>query len=382
MTRPTAIAQSVPTPRRRLPGWVLEGLLGEPPQLTQVRIARSPFSVGRDGAVDCCLPSRSVSKRHAEFLLAGEGVLVRDCASTNGTFVNGRRIAVPMPVGDGDLIAFSDMEFRLGRLAPPPAEATTVADCPEGGWLISRLQDVINQQRFSMVFQPIVGRDLQPTGVEALIRGHIEGLESPTRLFDAAVRVGQEQCLSQLARMQSVVALGSIRPDVALFFNTHPHERLDASLLRSLEVLRESASDRCLVLEVHEGAVSAPASMHEFRNGLRDLGIGLAYDDFGAGQSRLLELTRTPPDYLKFDRSLLSDIAAAPAAQRSLIRTLLNVCAELSIATVAEGLEDKAAVDTCRELGFTHFQGYYFSRPVAASAIGNVRMGIGAAPPP
>ena len=59
-----------------------------------------------------------------------------------------------------------------------------------------------------------------------------------------------------------------------------------------------------------------PALMGEVHAGLTGLKIGMAYDDFGAGQSRLNELAQCPPDYLKFDMSLVRNIdAASPQRQ-------------------------------------------------------------------
>lgn len=54
-----------------------------------------------------------VSGRHAEILRVGDHLLIRDLGSTNGTFVNRRRVRQPTPIGDGDHIEIADLEFRL-----------------------------------------------------------------------------------------------------------------------------------------------------------------------------------------------------------------------------------------------------------------------------
>jgi EAL domain-containing protein (putative c-di-GMP-specific phosphodiesterase class I) len=56
--------------------------------------------------------------------------------------------------------------------------------------------------------------------------------------------------------------------------------------------------------------------LSELRKALRSLNIGLAFDDFGAGQARLVELADAPPDYIKLDISLIRDIDRAPKARR------------------------------------------------------------------
>jgi pSer/pThr/pTyr-binding forkhead associated (FHA) protein len=109
-------SRSEVTVAQKLAGhWFLEGCLDEQSIATCFRVGKSPYTVGRAAHTDFCLPSRNVSKVHAELILAGDHVLVRDLGSTNGTFVNGRRITTPTPIGEGDLLQFSDMEFRLGH---------------------------------------------------------------------------------------------------------------------------------------------------------------------------------------------------------------------------------------------------------------------------
>jgi EAL domain-containing protein (putative c-di-GMP-specific phosphodiesterase class I) len=354
-------------------GWFLVGCLGQTDGLTQITIGKVPFTIGRASSNDFSLPSRNVSKFHADIIVAVDAVLVRDLGSTNGTFVNGTRITAPTPVGDGDLVQFADMEFRLGRANARSGERTTISKSPEDGWLISRVHEVVNLGRFNMVFQPIVSaHDLKPIAVEALVRSQVAGLETPAGLFDAAARLGLQERLSVMCRTRAVEALQQAPSGLQLFLNTHPTEYLGVELMQLLALLRDAARGRGLVLEIHEAAVPHLAAMREFRAALRDLGIGLAYDDFGAGQSRLLELTEVPPDYLKFDRSLVRESALCSDSHRSLVRTLVKHAADAGIATVAEGLESQESVDDCRALGFTYLQGYHLGRPVSAEELPGV----------
>jgi EAL domain-containing protein (putative c-di-GMP-specific phosphodiesterase class I) len=205
--------------------------------------------------------------------------------------------------------------------------------------------------------------------VEALVRCRVSGLETPAALFAAAERLGLAERISSMCRTQALRTLASHAPGLALFLNTHPREHLGPELLHSLAELRRQADSRAIVLEIHEAAVPELATIREFRKGLCDLQIGMAYDDFGAGQSRLRELSIVPPDYLKFDRQLLQELENSSAAHRALVRSLVRMAADQGIATVAEGLDDEATVAACRELGFTHFQGFYFGRPTAVAEL-------------
>ena len=67
--------------------------------------------------------------------------------------------------------------------------------------------------------------------------------------------------------------------------------------------------------------------------------IGLAYDDFGAGQARLVELVEIRPDYLKFDMKLVQNIASASLERQRMLASLVKMVHELGITPLAEGIE-------------------------------------------
>jgi len=150
-----------------------------------------------------------------------------------------------------------------------------------------------------------------------------------------------------------------------LFLNTHPSEVREPGLLESLAVLRERAPQVRLLLEMHESALADTQTLTRLKAGLLELGIGLVYDDFGAGQARLIELAEVPPDYLKFDIRFVRGIDEAPASKRRLLKSLLDAACDLNVRCVAEGVETQAEADACADLGFTHAQGYLFGRPRA-----------------
>jgi EAL domain-containing protein (putative c-di-GMP-specific phosphodiesterase class I) len=99
------------------------------------------------------------------------------------------------------------------------------------------------------------------------------------------------------------------------------------------------------------------------------MNVRLAYDDFGAGQARLLELAEAPPHYLKFDRRFVMGIDQAPASRRRLVASLVAAARELLVKTVAEGVETAAEAEVCRDLGFTLAQGYHFGRPASVDTL-------------
>ncbi|MGH7200660.1 MAG: EAL domain-containing protein, partial [Planctomycetaceae bacterium] len=286
----------------------------------------------------------------------------------NGTFVNGRRISTDTLLGEQDLIEFADMEFRIGREHAQSSDAiraTIQTDSLNQAWALSQFDMLMNQQRVVPYYQPLVDLEDQTTiGYEVLARSDLPGLSSPRDMFAMAERLNQETRLSELCRRNGVSIGRRLIGAPMLFLNTHPHERLIPDVLQSLRDVRRLAPDQRLVLEVHESAVTDRNTMRSLRDALNDWNIGLAYDDFGKGQARLLDLADVPPDYLKFDIGLIRDIHKAAAQQQQMVGMLVQMASDFGTMPLAEGIECAQDAAVCRQLGFRHAQGYHFGRPL------------------
>jgi EAL domain-containing protein (putative c-di-GMP-specific phosphodiesterase class I) len=155
-----------------------------------------------------------------------------------------------------------------------------------------------------------------------------------------------------------------------LFLNTHPVEFERPGLLESLEELRAFAPQVDLVLEVHESALDQTDFIAWLRGRLLEINVGLAYDDFGAGQAHLYELAQAPPLYLKFDRKFVTGLHEAPTSMRRFVASLVAAARELLVKTVAEGVETADEAEACMRAGFSHAQGYHFGRPGPVEKMG------------
>ena len=363
--------------------WLLESLVDGGRQIRRMPIAPLPFRIGRMPGLDLVLPSQLVSKNHAEIYL-GEGALrIRDLRSTNGTFVN-RQPVLDAPVLEGDIVHFADFEFRVGRLerVGPADEETdpgpvTVSIGPRmlpQGFVegTRELRELLDQGMVTVLFQPIVRMPGgHPDAYEVLGRGtHPKLPEGPIELFQIAAGIGKEGELSRLFRRKAVETVRHRTDLPTLFLNTHPEEMGQPGLLESLEELRGLAPHLDLALEIHERALAQPQFIVWLRMKLSEIGVGIAYDDFGAGQARLLELAEAPPHYLKFDRRFVSGIDRAPASRRRLLASLVAASRELLVKTVAEGVETAAEAEVCAKVGFSHAQGFHFARPAPLDRIG------------
>ncbi|AQA18561.1 hypothetical protein BST95_10280 [Halioglobus japonicus] len=118
-----------------------------------------------------------------------------------------------------------------------------------------------------------------------------------------------------------------------------------------------------IVLEIHERAVSDIDRMKHLQVELHRLGIGLAYDDFGAGQARLMELIEAPADYLKFDMNLIRKIDQAEPKRFEMVSMFVDIAKKVGSKTIAEGVETAGEAEACQSMGFDFIQGYYYGQP-------------------
>lgn len=99
---------------------------------------------------------------------------------------------------------------------------------------------------------------------------------------------------------------------------------------------------------------------------IKAAGYRLALDDFGAKYSNLSIISDLKFDTLKFDKGLVDYLVQNENA-RWILECIIALCKKMDIYNVAEGVEIKEQVAILAELGCTYIQGYYYSRPVAAS---------------
>jgi EAL domain-containing protein (putative c-di-GMP-specific phosphodiesterase class I) len=95
---------------------------------------------------------------------------------------------------------------------------------------------------------------------------------------------------------------------------------------------------------------------------LKARGCKFALDDFGTGLSSFMYLKTLPVDYLKIDGQFISQIAT-DAVDRSMVEAISKVGRALGIATVAEWVENEAALEELGRIGVDFAQGYHLYRP-------------------
>lgn len=243
--------------------------------------------------------------------------------------------------------------------------------------LLSGLRDAIADGQLRLHYQPQVDlRTGRVQGVEALVRWHHPelGLLPPARFVPQAETTDLVHDLTRwvlVAALRDVAALGGVGApgDAAtpwiLAVNLSARDLHDPGLLASIDAaLSESGlpPDR-LEIEVTESTVfDDPDEAREVLLRVRDRGVGVAIDDFGAGNTSLRYLEQLPATRLKIDRSFITYLTSRVADQH-IVAAVADLGHRLGMTVLAEGIEDAATLRLVGELGCDLAQGYLFGRP-------------------
>ena len=98
---------------------------------------------------------------------------------------------------------------------------------------------------------------------------------------------------------------------------------------------------------------------------LQRIGVTLALDDFGVGQSSLSHLQRLPFQRLKIDQSFVRAMADSGSCP-PIIENIIRLASSLGMSTIAEGVDSPAQVDALKRMGCDEAQGYFYSMPMPA----------------
>jgi len=233
-----------PAPATPATQWFLSGRVNPGEPVMRIGIDSDSFTVGRRNTVHLPLKSLRVSGRHAELLLVGGHLFIRDLGSTNGTFVNGERLDRTRRVREGDHLEFADVEFRVefeeaaaitSEILETLKKTNECVDSMESAWVFSQFNRLIGDRLVTPFYQPIVQmQDLTITALEALARSAVPGLNNPKLMFDTAELLGRNVELSTVCRDRAIEVLRPVVENYLLFVNTHPDEDLEQDVLPHL----------------------------------------------------------------------------------------------------------------------------------------------------
>lgn len=199
-------------------------------------------------------------------------------------------------------------------------------------------------------------------GYEALLRSTEPALPHPVLVCEAAKRLGRLDQLGRITRDRAAEPFaGAAAPPGLLFVNLHVTD-LDDPLLKNPRAPLSQIADH-VVLEVTErSSLDEVKSTRSRIAALREMGFRIALDDLGSGYAGLTSLALLEPDYVKLDMSLIRDVHLSPTQQK-VIRAITDLCRDLGMKVVAEGVETVDERDVLIESGCELLQGFLFAKP-------------------
>lgn len=292
----------------------------------------------------------------------------------------GAHMSVPIRLSDGSIYGtyccFSfkpDHSLNERDLAVMRVFADLTADQIEKGLADSklhrevrrRIEEILKGEGLTSVYQPLIDLETgRVVGFECLSRFPAVPRQGPDAWFAEAASAGVGIDLELRAVERAFKAFDVLPERVYLAANLSPNAILSGKLAMLLD--NRPLARVVLELTEHE-TITEYQKVSETLRPLRDRGVRIAVDDAGAGYASFRHILRLQPDYIKLDRSLISNIQTDPAL-RALATALIRFASETGSKIVAEGVETREELETLRELGVKKAQGYYFSKPLPLSA--------------
>jgi len=247
------------------------------------------------------------------------------------------------------------------------------------------LRESLADDQFELYYQPVIDRQLERvSAVEALLRwnrpcteagsGAVSKLVSPDRFIPVLERTGLIREVGDWVLRHSCLAGVRWRQlageHLRIAVNISPQQLIHTDFVDQVShALRDSGLPAdALELEITEQVLLANTEANiAILTTLRELGVTIAIDDFGAGYSSLSYLTVFPFDTVKIDRSFVSRL---PEHQESAVVTagMVAIAQGLGRRVVAEGIETEGQQRFLAEHDCQELQGYRFSRPLPAAA--------------
>jgi len=252
--------------------------------------------------------------------------------------------------------------------------------------LKNNLAEAVAAGQLRLEYQPVADlRTGEILGVEALVRWQHPtlGLLAPQTFISLAEESGDIDTIGAWVLDTATRQVAAWRHSMEHCNSLWVSVNLSALQLASpssLAVVQHILADPSaeadkVVLEVSETALASdiPGGI-EYLHTLKELGVRIAVDDFGTGSASLSTLADLPVDILKIDGSFVSGQTPSVPATPSLptvpmLQGILGLAKNLSLAVIAEGIEEPDQLDLLRWLGCSMGQGYLLAWPTSAHVL-------------
>lgn len=233
------------------------------------------------------------------------------------------------------------------------------------------LRHALTEKNFVFYYQPIVdAKSREIIAFEALIRWK-KGKEiiSPGRFLTVAEEIGLIRdigfCAFENLEQDYQVLKGAASSSPKIALNLSVRQFQDTEYMNKLmkSVIKYSIEPSAIIIELTESVfLHAGAENISKLEELRKMGFLVVLDDFGTGYSSLSYLRKLPADYVKLDKSFISELETDPESI-NFVEAIIHLAHTVHLPVVAEGVESQEVADKLEEAGCDMMQGYYFSRP-------------------
>jgi diguanylate cyclase (GGDEF)-like protein/PAS domain S-box-containing protein len=302
---------------------------------------------------------------------------MQDGKSFNITSSIGAAIIDPLVESAEAALSHADIACNLAKAQGrnrislyDPSERNKAGMAEDMGWA-SRVREVLEQDKFQLVYQPIMAlEDDQVRDYEVLVRMVCDDGEVilPGGFMPAAERFGLIHSVDRWIVRRALRQLSRLHQNgeaVCFSINLSGKAFDDSALLPMIEELLDDSNiePSCVCFEITETAAIAKLSQAEkFISALKAMGCRFALDDFGAGFSSFAYLKHLPVDKLKIDGSFVQGMADSRIDQ-AMVRAMSQVAHALGKQTIAEYVENAGSLELLRSYGVDYAQGNYIGKP-------------------
>lgn len=236
------------------------------------------------------------------------------------------------------------------------------------------LRTALHEEELELSYQPLVClKTERVAGFEALLRWHHpeRGVVPPDEVIAIAEDMGLIAQIGEWALARACAQAARWPDPIKVAINVSAQQFAKRTLIEgALQALaRSGLPPHRLELEVTEtillqGGQSTLAMLHQ----LRQLGVSVAMDDFGAGYCSLSSLRTFPFEKIKIGKAFIVDIERSEDS-RAIVEAVIALGTSLGMTTVAEGIENHEQLSRVRAWGCAQAQGYLLGPPKTAAEV-------------
>ncbi|PYQ28994.1 MAG: hypothetical protein DMF56_11965 [Acidobacteria bacterium] len=244
--------------------------------------------------------------------------------------------------------------------------------------LEQHLHHAIERDQLELWYQPIYDRARRRVvSLEALLRWRDpnRGLVQPSEFITLAEETGLIVPIGEWALRTACMQLREWhRQGIATLRMAVNISAVQLQQRGLVDVVRAALAAAGLAPEMLQLEITESTAMQNFEltvsvlEELRAMGVSVAVDDFGTGQSSLIYLKHFPIDVVKIDKEFLREVTSNDTAA-AIVSYVINLAHTLQLRVVAEGVETEEQYTFLKHYGCDLIQGYLFSPPLPAADV-------------